>query len=461
VITPAASADPALAAVRDTAVRFHEIAMVSGLAIAILVYPPAPVVIKLLVVFDAGALLALTRLAETAGVRGADRLAGLQATMSAWLLAAILLLFVDEGSFYLAALVLGTSNLLVAIGDTHRSVRLPSIYAAAALFAFAVAEGVMGGSFPFGAPSTSRYDKSAVTSAGQWLPSGTRSDSLLGFGAVPSSRVEVRVHAGARVLFEARYTIGADGWREAPARAEKPLGLVPIFGDSFAFGEGVQDGETLGAWLEEDSHPHLKTANFGYIGYGPHQALALLQHNRESDRIGRGLPVVAGIYFSAVDTTRSAGLAAWDSTGPRYVLNAVGLPVYRGSFSDSRPLRLLAVAKKSFVLRRAVAQLGSDSDVVLYAAILGELKKLFEERYHAPLVVVLWEPQGDAVLHRLLIELKERGVHPVTPREILPDWPSRRADHLLPDGHPKAQTQKLVADYILSRVVERQTTVSP
>ena len=80
------------------------------------------------------------------------------------------------------------------------------------------------------------------------------------------------------------YNIGKDNFRKSLFNGKAKIHL---FGGSFAFGEGLNENQTLAyyLWKEHD----LKTKNFGVHGYGTHQALFLIEKLNKSSVDGINL----------------------------------------------------------------------------------------------------------------------------------------------------------------------------
>ena len=83
-------------------------------------------------------------------------------------------------------------------------------------------------------------------------------------------------------IYDVTYNIGVDGYREEL----KSLNFDGyIFGGSFAFGEGLNDNQTISYYLNQ--HKSLKIKNYGIHGFGMHQALFNLQNeiNNKNEKI--------------------------------------------------------------------------------------------------------------------------------------------------------------------------------
>src|SRR5262249_50407028 len=105
-------------------------------------------------------------------------------------------------------------------------------------------------------------------------------DELLGYAAVKGGTASHLGRFAGQVLYAVTYTIDEHGQRMPPP-FQVPLGQDPscvlFFGDSYTFGLGVNDTETMPYRVGGKSHGQYQVFNFGFPGYGPHQMLAQLQ----------------------------------------------------------------------------------------------------------------------------------------------------------------------------------------
>jgi lysophospholipase L1-like esterase len=76
--------------------------------------------------------------------------------------------------------------------------------------------------------------------------------------------------------FDARYAINRYGFRgRVPSPDAKRT--VAVFGDSFTFGQGVNEGESFVARVDERLGSQADVLNFGVLGYATDQALLLMR----------------------------------------------------------------------------------------------------------------------------------------------------------------------------------------
>lgn len=277
-------------------------------------------------------------------------------------------------------------------------------------------------------------------------------DAVRGFAGRPNAVVHVSFRRSGGSVFDAIYTLDAHGRRETPGVAAGSPNVV-FLGDSFAFGEGVDDGDSTAAQLVARA-PRYRPLNLAFKAYGPHQALATLEAGLEQDALPPGA-FAAGVYYAAFDPSRAAGRAFWDSTGPRYVLAGDGTPVRRGRFSDDRVLRVVALINRSYLLRELTRnRLGGDGDLELLVALVARTGELFRERHGGPFVAILSGGAGDARCPEAVARLRARGVDARTLREVVPELESSRARFELADGHPNREGHARVAAFLDALLAE-------
>ena len=275
-------------------------------------------------------------------------------------------------------------------------------------------------------------------------------DPVRGFAGRPDSIVRVRLRRAGGLVYDATYTLDRQGRRETPRRSPAPPNVV-LFGDSFAFGEGVNDAETVPAQLERLT-PEIRTMNFGFKAYGPHQALAAVEAGLPERELAAGAPAAA-VYYAAFDLNRAAGRAFWDVAGPHYEIGSDGEPVFRGPFSADRRLRAIGLLNRSYLLREIIrTRLGGEDDVRLYVALIERTAHLFRERHGGPFLAVLWGERRYRSYADAAERLRARGIDVKTIQEIVPDFETLRPELELLDGHPSREGHARVAADLADRL---------
>lgn len=230
---------------------------------------------------------------------------------------------------------------------------------------------------------------------------------------VPGVRVGIQTQHLGWQLYDTVYSHSVHSFRVTRPTPEEFAqsnvdAQVGFFGGSFTFGEAVGDAQTLPAVVQQLGAGRWLAYNFGVGGGGAHEMLALLQGER-LDGVMRGKLASAGVYLAIHDhIRRAAGRAgAWQIGRPAYQLDSEEqlrrTGVFTRSFGANQDTgehgspfwpRYSAAA---YVLAGGLAKStpkASKEDMRLWASIVKESRRLFAERYHGELRVVIWPGEG-------------------------------------------------------------------
>jgi hypothetical protein len=296
-------------------------------------------------------------------------------------------------------------------------------------------------------------------------------DDDLGGGARHGSS-RVREYHGKDVVYDVTYTIGANGLRVSPrdsaVTSTADCGL--FFGDSFTFGEGLADDQTLPYRVGVLSGGRVRVYNFGFHGFGPHQMLAALERNRVAPAINcRPTQVV----YEAIPphVARAAGLTNVLTHGPRYEVvpgsGGADSVAYRGHFDDGRPSRVSAVLgvvfAKSWIYRWLVSLYPppDDDDLRRYLAIVATSARVVQAKYPGCRFDVLyWDIHGGGAMdERTLPALQKLGLRVHVVENILPGFAQNPSQYWLSryDAHPNARADDLLARYLVQTLFSNKT----
>jgi len=301
----------------------------------------------------------------------------------------------------------------------------------------------------------------AVVSPGYFVE-----DEVLGTVPAKNFQAHATKKVGNHVYYDVTYSIGADGLRVAPSWQTADLaGTVLFFGDSFMYGEGLQDTETLPYQVGAQSGGRYRTLNFGFHGYGPNQMLAELEHGIVQ-RIATTNPQYAIDVAIPAQVWRVAGKVPYGQHSPRYVLEPDGSVVRAGDFegqhsADRASSFLVRQGHKSAIYRRFVGPYPriSGDDLALYFAVILRSKNLLENEYPGlHFHVILWSemPQlGQPVYEELLAGFTRLGIQVHLASDILPDYKKDPTRYYLNpvDRHPNALANRIMAQYVLSKIL--------
>jgi hypothetical protein len=325
---------------------------------------------------------------------------------------------------------------------------------------------VLGGVEAFAARRLTRDQRNSVHYPAGYM---VRDEFL---GTVPARGTATRVQRwhDSTLVYDVVYSIGPDGLRRSPPERGRALkGCALFFGDSFAFGEGLDDEQTVPYRVGVHTGGLFRIYNFGFHGYGAHQMLSALEHGKVESVIHcRPTHVV----YSAIPqhVLRAAGVYAWGRHGPRYLLTPDGGVRHAGHFDDGdnrtsppSPLgaKIGAQLVKSYLYRWFVSfpRTPTDQDVRRYLAIVTAAQGLVRQKFPGcRFDILLWPPLEGGIWDRVFQDVR-RGltgaglqVHLVS--NIIPEYVRDASPYVLPyDGHPNAHADDLVARYVAGVVL--------
>lgn len=269
------------------------------------------------------------------------------------------------------------------------------------------------------------------------------------------------VTSGARLVVDGEevfnYTYHTDGFRRriTPDMVPNPARqcAVVFFGDSYTFGEGVSDAETLPNQLAV-CRPDLGVYNYAFSGYGPNHMLARLEALDTRAEIAE--PSVIGVYVFIPNHVRRVigafSVNSWSRHSPWYVLGEDGLPRRLGSFQGERPglTRWYDFLKGDHVIQRFALDFPlrlNDRHHALTAAIIAKAAELFRSQFQGGDFYVVLYPENpvDEFPARMMGErLTARGLQVLDYSALLPG-PPERYFYVPEDSHPRAAAHALVA----------------
>jgi hypothetical protein len=273
-------------------------------------------------------------------------------------------------------------------------------------------------------------------------------DQDLGYRLAPGPRraQSTKRFRSGELIYSVTYTINALGLREVASNDAGPA--VLFFGDSFTFGEGVSDADTLPAQFARLSG--YSVFNLGVHGYGPHQFLRMLEVGR-AEQIGiqkdRAV-VIFTLLPSHVE--RVAGRSTWDQDGPLYQITSAGLS-FRGSFHSQSSIAN-RILEKSYVYKLIESMFSETGDRQRLLAILEKANEIVKHRYGSDMLVITWDEgslrgsQTNADRAAWIRDnLAKSGIANLTVSQITPQL-GEAGYYLAGDGHPSPAAYAALAE---------------
>jgi hypothetical protein len=287
---------------------------------------------------------------------------------------------------------------------------------------------------------------------------------------------------GTGVVYDVHYSM-PNGLRIAPESLKQTGPTVMFFGDSFTFGVGVNDEDTLPNSFSIVSR--MRVLNFALDGYGPHHMLRLLELDVPK-KITASFPRL--MVYTAIENhiRRAAGRAEWDKNGPLYEIQN-GHAHYTGSFGehdlacDPDTIRRSVIEKllrhsriwQAYVGRdRCLAPNDQDTlirDRMKFLEIVKAANIIALQKYQSCLVVILWDVRAaysasgysaSAEQNEDWIEAKllENNIPTLRLSREISD-PNFQSWIIKRDRHPSPRAYREVAEVLLSWLMKNPTIV--
>lgn len=273
-------------------------------------------------------------------------------------------------------------------------------------------------------------------------------DTLFGHRAPSPGEVRQKcyVNPGRKVVFDKTYTIAENGFRYTPEPEGEKNDFLAMFGCSFTFGLGVDDAETLPAYLAY-FRPRTHVYNFAYPSWSPSQLLLILQQGvldqiQEKD----GTAVYVFIHDHLRRIVPDMKNDAWVRHFPAFLPGKNGTPIYAGSMEEVYPWGtwFYDVLQQEHYVQWSgmlIPQNPARETFELCAEMLAEARKLYCQKFPQSEFYVLIEPVTLTVpdITNLFQALNARGIPTLCPTDIYGSDPEhfvyRRDKHPKPEGN--------------------------
>jgi hypothetical protein len=182
-------------------------------------------------------------------------------------------------------------------------------------------------------------------------------------------------------IYRVDYTFDSNLLRETHSVETGPT--IVFFGDSFTFGMGLNDADTLPQVFADLLGRKQRVLNLGFPGYGPQQFLVEAQASRFDGVIGAQPRLFIFLTAAALHVERTACKPFWMRHGPRYALEN-GQVALKGACYEGPSLWLREWLENTASYRLFIAPYRnkiSHDDVDLYVRILLAAVNLAKEKY--------------------------------------------------------------------------------
>ena len=197
--------------------------------------------------------------------------------------------------------------------------------------------------------------------------------------ARPGTYPRKKLTLDGEVIYEVVYSIGDDGFRLTKNETLDNSHRINFFGCSFTFGAGLNDDETLPHYVKK-LLPDISVKNYGFHGYGIHEALAILQSKLDTSGD------INFLLTSPWHSLRSACVQKWTRGSPKYELAKNGQVIRNGRCNtkqySGRVMEALSKSALAGLIHDNLQLLPStqDAQIELYLALIREMSELSRQR---------------------------------------------------------------------------------
>ena len=196
-----------------------------------------------------------------------------------------------------------------------------------------------------------------------------------GWSGIKGNHRFALVKPDGETIYDVRYTIGDDGFRVTPSDPTAGDKIV-FYGDSFTFGEGLNDGETLPYYFAQLTGRPVK--NYGFHGYGVQQPLAIMKSDLDTSG------TVNFLLTAPWHAERAACKVFYSAGSPKYEIAADGSVIETGlcrMITNLGPLGKIINLSNLYQLYLATRTSEvTDADYDRYLAIIGNMARISRER---------------------------------------------------------------------------------
>lgn len=263
-------------------------------------------------------------------------------------------------------------------------------------------------------------------------------------------------------LFDAHATIDKNCMRVTPDHDSTRKDFALFFGCSIAFGEGLEDNQTLAYSFQQETGKNAY--NFAVSGHGTNNVLARLQYKNISDLVAEKNGVGFYIFFWDHIYRGIGSMArytAWTNNEPYFTMED-GKLVRRKMFKDGRKniSRAYEYLYQSNIVKYFEMDLPlrlNESHFDLISEMVLESKKKYKQQFGNDdfymVIYPAYKVYTEDQMKQFKAMLKKKGVKCIDLSDFIEYSPKHTLNG---DAHPNAETNLLVAKELKKRIESKK-----
>ena len=284
---------------------------------------------------------------------------------------------------------------------------------------------------------------------------------FVGYGPIEDSVFEVTSirKNNDSTIYEVTYSF-ENGQRVLPNNNDTSINNLFILGCSHAFGDGLNDNQTLPFFINKHANQKHHIYNYAFSSYGTHQALAIIEKKILTDLAAIKKENNCVIYsFIPSHFERAAGYKIWNVNDPFYEFENNKL-VYKGSFDDNRFFKnnfLVKGTKKvwrnSQLYKSLFIPKVTNNDVVRVSEIIKQMNHLLSEQGVRFIVLLSQSNNEYEDEHILYEELLNNNIEHYFATTIIKDLEKNTNDYIIiGDGHPNEKYNSKIGNFLSEKI---------
>lgn len=287
-------------------------------------------------------------------------------------------------------------------------------------------------------------------------------NELLGYGPREDTSFQLQLMKKNRFykVYDAHYTF-ENGRRKIPNNNDSSKQHVLFMGCSFILGDGLNDNQTLPYFLNKYAEQTFNSKNYAFSGYGPHQALRLIENKELFDSTESNTLV---FLLLPQHISRAAGMNKRDENTPKYIIEDKKLK-YAGRFSERKNSSnyIENIYYSSAIYNKLLKPKISQEDSERIFLILEQMNSLLKKKNVRFILLIhdairIYDGKNHLKNHETYIynRIKNSDIEHYYISSVIPNIKENNQNYFIKgDGHPNENYNKELAKFLSNLLLKK------